>query len=75
MRKGSKKVHIKTSHFEFGFHAKRTLDEVEKNVYNTLSAQPGQKFTRFHTLPFVEISAHNSPIFGGIFSNRHLAGD
>ena len=27
VRKGSKKVHIKTPHFEFNFHAKRTLDE------------------------------------------------
>jgi hypothetical protein len=26
-RKGSKKVHIKTPHFEFDFPAKRTLDE------------------------------------------------
>ncbi len=30
IRKGSKKVHIKTPHFEFNFHAKRTLDEVGK---------------------------------------------
>jgi hypothetical protein len=30
MRKGSKKVHIKTPHFEFGFQAKRTLDETGK---------------------------------------------
>ena len=30
MRKGSKKVHIKTPHFEFDFHAKRTLDEAGK---------------------------------------------
>ena len=30
MRKGSKKVHIKTPHFEFDFHAKRTLDETGK---------------------------------------------
>jgi hypothetical protein len=29
-RKGSKKVHIKTPHFEFDFLAKRTLDEMEK---------------------------------------------
>ena len=29
-RKGSKKVHIKTSHFEFDFQAKRTLDETGK---------------------------------------------
>ena len=28
--KGSKKVHIKTPHFEFDFLAKRTLDEMEK---------------------------------------------
>ena len=30
IRKGSKKVHIKTPHFEFDFHAKRTLDETGK---------------------------------------------
>ena len=30
IRKGSKKVHIKTPHFEFNFHAKRTLDEAGK---------------------------------------------
>ncbi|RLG31738.1 hypothetical protein DRO03_00055 [Methanosarcinales archaeon] len=30
MRKGSKKVHIRTPHFEFDFHAKRTLDEAGK---------------------------------------------
>ena len=30
IRKGSKKVHIKTPHFEFDFHAKRTLDEAGK---------------------------------------------
>jgi len=29
-RKGSKKVHIKTPHFEFDFQAKRTLDETGK---------------------------------------------
>ena len=29
-RKGSKKVHIKTPHFEFDFLAKRTLDEMGK---------------------------------------------
>jgi hypothetical protein len=29
-RKGSKKVHIKTPHFEFEFQAKRTLDETGK---------------------------------------------
>ncbi len=30
VRKGSKKVQIKTPHFEFNFHAKRTLDEAGK---------------------------------------------
>jgi hypothetical protein len=30
IRKGSKKVHIKTPHFEFDFLAKRTLDEMKK---------------------------------------------
>ena len=30
MRKGSKNVHIRTPHFEFDFHAKRTLDEAGK---------------------------------------------
>ena len=30
MRKGSKKVRIRTHHFEFNFHAKRTLDEAGK---------------------------------------------
>jgi len=30
IRKGSKKVRIKTPHFEFAFHAKRTLDEAGK---------------------------------------------
>jgi len=30
IRKESKKVHIKTSHFEFGFQAKRTLDGMGK---------------------------------------------
>ena len=30
MRKGSKKVHIRTPHFEFDFHAKRTFDEAGK---------------------------------------------
>ncbi|RZB29128.1 MAG: hypothetical protein AEth_01460 [Candidatus Argoarchaeum ethanivorans] len=30
VRKGSKKIHIKTPHFEFDFHAKRTLDEAGK---------------------------------------------
>lgn len=30
MQKGSKKVHIKTPHFEFDFLAKRTLDEMGK---------------------------------------------
>ncbi|GEM_PF-1638886 len=30
VRKGSKKVHIKTPHFEFNFHAKRMLDETGK---------------------------------------------
>jgi hypothetical protein len=29
-RKGSKKVHIKTPHFEFDFQAKRALDETGK---------------------------------------------
>ena len=29
-RKGSKKVHIKTPHFEFDFLAKRTLDHMGK---------------------------------------------
>lgn len=29
-RKGSKKVHIKTPHFEFDFLAKRALDEMGK---------------------------------------------
>ena len=29
-RKGSKKVHIKTPHFEFDFQAKRTHDETGK---------------------------------------------
>ncbi|MCK4613534.1 MAG: hypothetical protein KAU14_01925 [Thermoplasmata archaeon] len=27
MRKGSKKIHIKTPHFEFAFQAKRTIDK------------------------------------------------
>jgi len=39
MRKGSKKVHIRTPHFEFGFHAKRALDEAGKNVHSALFAQ------------------------------------
>ena len=30
VRKGSKKVHIKTPHFEFDFLAKRTLDNLGK---------------------------------------------
>ena len=30
IRKGSKKVHIKTPHFEFNFLAKRLLDETGK---------------------------------------------
>lgn len=30
MRKGSKKIHIKTSHFEFDFQAKRALDGMGK---------------------------------------------
>ncbi len=30
VRKGSKKIHIKTPHFEFNFHAKRMLDEAGK---------------------------------------------
>ena len=30
IRKGSKKVHIKTPHFEFDFQAKRMLDETGK---------------------------------------------
>ena len=30
VRKGSKKIHIKTPHFEFNFHAKRMLDETGK---------------------------------------------
>ena len=30
VKKGSKKVHIKTPHFEFDFQAKRTLNEIEK---------------------------------------------
>jgi hypothetical protein len=30
IRKGSKKVHIRTPHFEFNFQAKRTLDETGK---------------------------------------------
>ena len=30
MRKGSKKIHIKTPHFEFSFHAKRALDGMGK---------------------------------------------
>ena len=30
IREGSKKVHIKTPHFKFDFHAKRTLDEAGK---------------------------------------------
>ena len=30
IRKGSKKIHIKTPHFEFNFHAKRTLDGTGK---------------------------------------------
>ncbi|MEA1944201.1 MAG: hypothetical protein U9N07_02510 [Euryarchaeota archaeon] len=30
IRKGSKKVHIKTPHFEFDFQAKRALDETGK---------------------------------------------
>ncbi|RZB32252.1 MAG: hypothetical protein AEth_00575 [Candidatus Argoarchaeum ethanivorans] len=30
IRRGSKKIHIKTPHFEFNFHAKRTLDEAGK---------------------------------------------
>ena len=30
VRKGSKKIHIKTPHFEFDFHAKRALDGVGK---------------------------------------------
>ena len=29
-RKRSKRVHIKTSHFEFDFQAKRTFDEMRK---------------------------------------------
>jgi len=29
-RKGSKKIHIKTPHFEFGFQAKRALDGMGK---------------------------------------------
>jgi hypothetical protein len=32
-RKGSKKVHIKTPHFEFDFLAKRTLDEMKKKTF------------------------------------------
>ena len=39
IRKGSKKVHIKTPHFEFDFHAKRTLDEAGKNVHSALFTQ------------------------------------
>ena len=30
MRKGSKKIHIKTPHFEFSFQAKRALDGMGK---------------------------------------------
>jgi len=30
MRKGSKKIHIKTPHFEFDFQAKRALDGMGK---------------------------------------------
>ena len=36
IRKGSKKVRVKIPHFEFDFHAKRTLDETRKNVHSTL---------------------------------------
>jgi len=39
VRKGSKKVHIRTPHFEFDFHAKRTLDEAGKNVHSALFTQ------------------------------------
>lgn len=30
VKKGSRKVHIKTTHFEFDFQAKRTLNEMGK---------------------------------------------
>ena len=39
IRKGSKKIHIKTPHFESDFHAKRTLDEAGKNVHSALFTQ------------------------------------
>ena len=39
MRKGSKKIHIKTPHFEFDFHAKRALDGMGKNGHSALFTQ------------------------------------
>jgi hypothetical protein len=39
VRKGSKKIHIKTPHFEFDFQAKRALDRMGKNVHSALFAQ------------------------------------
>jgi hypothetical protein len=39
IRKGSKKMHIRTPHFEFDFQAKRALDGMGKNVHSALFAQ------------------------------------
>jgi len=39
MRRGSKKINIKTPHFEFNFHVKRPLDGIGKNVHSALFAQ------------------------------------
>ena len=39
VKKGSKKVHIKTAHFEFDFQAKRTLNELEKNIHTAMATQ------------------------------------
>jgi hypothetical protein len=39
MRKESKKIHIKTPHFEFDFQVKRALDGMGKNVHSALFAQ------------------------------------
>jgi len=38
-RKGSKKVRIKTPHFDLDFQAKRTLGETGKKGHSVLSAQ------------------------------------
>jgi len=69
IRKGSKKIHIKTPHFEFDFQAKRALDGMGKTFIVPYLHNQNKTLLDFIHYPSWKYLSHNCLVFGGIFSD------